>query len=127
MPVAAQVRSLIRDHHEMEGAGGDRRFTSRADVGLAGSVWLDGCDRHLEVPPPEHGHPPKKPHATRATVTATAVTRRATSMIPLFCSRNGLKPMRTTVDGVAADPGRAGYRHGPRAGCRARTRVRSAG
>ena len=93
VPMPTKIRSLVGHHDEMEGAGRDRRFAAWAHVGLAGGIRLDRRDRDLEVTPAEHRHPPRNPHATKATVIATAKTTKATSRTPFFCSRNGLKPM----------------------------------
>lgn len=57
MPVSAQVRSLVRDHHQMEGPRRYQRFASGAQVCLAGRVRLDGGHRDLEVTPTLHPSP----------------------------------------------------------------------
>ncbi len=83
MPVAPQVRLFVRNHHDVEGAGGDRPVAARADVGLPGGVRLDRGDAHRL----------KIAHSTPDTAAATASTTMATSTESLRCGRNGLKPM----------------------------------
>lgn len=82
MPVPAQVRFVVGDNNEMKGAGRNRVLASRADVGLAGRIRLDGSDRH----------PEKIAHATTARIAISAMTIAAMSAALLFCSRNGLNP-----------------------------------
>ncbi len=80
--MSAEVRLVIGDHDEMEGARRDDVLTSGADVVLASRVGLDRA----------HGHPEKIAHATTARIATSATTIAAISAALLFCSRNGLKP-----------------------------------
>jgi riboflavin synthase alpha subunit len=90
MPVSTEVRGEVRHDHHMSDTGFDPRLASRAYVGLARAVRLNRVDGHLV-----EGHP-KNPHATAASVTTMNTTTNAMSVADRFCSRNGLKPMRTT-------------------------------
>lgn len=90
MPVPTEVRGKVRHDDYMSDTGFDPRLASRADIGLARPVRLNRVDGHLV-----EGHP-KNPHATTASVATTNTTTSRMSVADRFCSRNGLKPMRTT-------------------------------
>jgi hypothetical protein len=82
VPMAPEIRGLIRDHDQVEGALGDAPLTTRADVLLRGLVRLYGSDGYVE----------KTAHAINATITARARTTMTTSSVVFLCSRKGLKP-----------------------------------
>ncbi len=82
MPVPAQVRLVIGDHHEMERSRRDDVLTTRAEVLLARRIGLHRADRH----------PEKIAHATTARIATSATIMAAMSAALLFCSRKGLKP-----------------------------------
>ena len=90
MPVTTEVRGKVRHDHDMSNTGFDPRLASRAYVGLARPIRLNRVDGHLV-----EGHP-KNPQATTASVTRTNPTTSRMSAVDGFCSRKGLKPMRTT-------------------------------
>lgn len=83
MPVPSEIRLVVGDDHEMEGAGRNRQLTPWAQVLLAGGVGLDGADRY----------PENIAHNTRAMAVATVTTTSTRSKTVLSCSRKGLKPM----------------------------------
>lgn len=82
VPMATEIRSLVGNHDQVEGALGNAPFTARADVLLRRLVGLDGTDRYVE----------KTAHAINATITASATTTMTTSRVVFLCSRKGLKP-----------------------------------
>ena len=75
MPMPPQIGRMIWDHDEMERPRGDGVVAARADVGLSGSVWLDGSDGDVVV----GSHPAKIAQATTANVSAIAPTTIAMS------------------------------------------------
>ncbi len=83
---------LIRYHHQMKGAFRDLSTASSAVISLPSSIRLDR----------PNGQGPKKAHATKAAVAATAPITMAKSAAPRFCFRKGLKPMTLMISG----PGR---------------------
>lgn len=96
VPVTSQIRGEFGNHDQVICAWWDRQFTSRAEVGLAGGVGLDG-DNHLVV----HRQPPATAQATAAIVRISAPTTSATSRLVFCCSRNGLKPTTQRYRGHA--------------------------
>ena len=87
MPVASHIHSVVGNHHEMEGSGGNRALTAGAQVFLACLIGLNGTDCYVE----------NSAHAMSASVTPTASTTMATSRTELSWERNGLNPMTETV------------------------------
>lgn len=83
MPVSSQVGFIVRNHHEMEGPGGDGQIASRAQVVLARGIRLNRRD----------SHPEKIAHNTRAMALPIASATIIRSTADVFCWRNGLKPM----------------------------------
>lgn len=83
MPVPAQIRGVVGDHHDVKDPARDGLVASRAQVCLPRRVRLDGRDGH----PEKIAHAKTKAIATSATIT---ITMSATS---LSFSRKGLNPM----------------------------------
>lgn len=83
MPVPAKVGFVVRDHHQMEGAGRDCRITPGTGVRLPGGIWLHGSDRQPEIA-----------HTSKATMITVAPMTIATSKGSLRLRRNGLNPTR---------------------------------
>ena len=84
VPVPPQVGGVLRDYHDVEGAGIDAGFAARADVVLSRRVRLDRHNGFV--------------HPAIAQMITPAVAASATTTIPisnavLRCSRNGLNPI----------------------------------
>lgn len=84
MPMTSQIRLMVRDHNEMEGPFGDGQIATGTQILLACGVRLHRAD----------DYPEKIAHNTKATAVPIARTTMMTSNGVLFCSRNGLKPIR---------------------------------
>ncbi len=75
MPMPPEIGRMVGDHDEMERGRGDGVVTAGADVGLPGSMRLDGGDGDVVV----GSHPAKIAQATTANVSAIATTTIAMS------------------------------------------------
>ncbi len=85
MPVASQVRLLVRDNQNVEDTARDDALAPWTPVLLRGVLGLNDTHRL--------GQPPNIAHATNAAVTASAPKNIPMSSEDGFCSRNGLSPM----------------------------------
>lgn len=57
MPMATQVRSKLRNNHNVAGARADGRIAPRAYITLARLIWLNGGDEHRIEGRVRHDHP----------------------------------------------------------------------
>ena len=90
MPVASEIRSQARDHHDVAGAGGDLRLATGAHVRLASLVGLDGMS-YLVAEAQGRAHP-RKPQAKKAAMRMANPTTMTTSTSDVCFLRKGLKP-----------------------------------
>lgn len=92
MPVAAQVRFVLRYDDEMAFSRPDIALAPRTGVHLARLIRLDHVDHYWIVG--GFDHQPKRAQATTAAVSAMKPTTTNTSTAVLSCWRKGLNPTR---------------------------------
>lgn len=82
MPVATKIWCVLRNDHQMADSGGDEAVTARADVLLASLIRLNWI-HYLWFELATRRNHPRKPHATKASVSSTKPTTRAMSSADL--------------------------------------------
>lgn len=92
MPVASEIGCVFGEHDKMADAGINAASTAGTCVDLAGLIRLDGLDHQRAERRILHVQLPQSAQRTTSNVITMKVTTMTTSVLVLFCWRNGLNP-----------------------------------